>query len=106
MVEGQIFSGQPVKNYIRTYNSIPKLRTRQGDDCATNYLLIPFSLDNYNMIAIYLSKQEPLDADSKAIQETNVPGNLDSADNTILFFIIEEVKDTFLDLFQGAVKVL
>ena len=58
------------------------------------------------MIAIYLSKQEPLDADSKAIQETNVPGNLDSADNTILFFIIEEVKDTFLDLFQGAVKVL
>ena len=32
-------------------------------------------------------------------------GNLDANNNRLLFFIIEEVKETILDFSQGAVKV-
>ena len=51
------------------------------------------------MIAIDLSKQQALDADPKPIQQINFTGNLnrgeDENDNTIIFFIIEEVKERF-----------
>ena len=43
-------------------------------------------------MAIYLSKQEDLDADPKAIQQINFTGNLNRNGNTTMFFIIEEAK--------------
>ena len=53
----------------------------------------------YKMIAIDLSKQQAFAADPKAIQQINFTGNLSQGknenDNTILFFIIEEVKKLF-----------
>ena len=58
------------------------------------------------MIAIDLSKQEALDTDPKAIQKINFTGNLDRAENTTMFFIIEEAKETTLDLSEGTVKIL
>ena len=62
--------------------------------------------ENYEMIAIYLSKQQALDADPRAIQEINFTENLDRAGNTTMLFIIEEAKETALDFSQGTVKVL
>ena len=47
------------------------------------------------MIAIDLSKQQATDADSRAIQQINVKGNLDGARNTIMIFILEEAKFWF-----------
>ena len=44
------------------------------------------------MIAIYLSKQQALDADPKAIQQINFTGSLDRTGNTRTFFILEEAK--------------
>ena len=58
------------------------------------------------MIAIDLSKQEALDTDPKAIQKINFTRNLDRAENTTMFFIIEEAKETTLDLSEGTVKIL
>ena len=62
------------------------------------------------MIATDLSKQQALDSDPKAIQRINFTGNLNRGqnvnDNTTMFFIIEEVKETILDFSQGTVKVL
>ena len=57
------------------------------------------------MIAIYLSKQQVLDADPKAIQQTNFTANLDRA-NTKFYFILEEAKETIFEFSQGIVKVL
>ena len=54
-------------------------------------------------IAIDLSKQQALDADPKAIQKINLTGNLEN--QSTIFFIIEEVKETVLDFSQGSVKV-
>ena len=57
------------------------------------------------MIAIDLSKQQALDADTKAIQQVNFTANLDSGRNTRIYFVLEEVKETVSDFSQRTVKV-
>ena len=47
-------------------------------------------IENYNMIAVDLSRQNELDADPRAIQQINFTANLDRAGNTTILFIIEE----------------
>ena len=81
--------------------------TVQGDDYTTGCLLhYVYFKHYYKMIAIDLSKQLALDADTKAIQQINFSGNLDRAGKTTMFFIIEEAKETTLDFSQGTVSVL
>ena len=58
------------------------------------------------MIAVDLGKQQTLDADPRAIQKITFTANLDRTENTTMFFIIEEAKETVLDFSQGTVKVL
>ena len=53
------------------------------------------------MIATDLSKQQVLVADSRAIRQINFTVNLDIAGNTTMLFIIEEARETVLDLPQG-----
>ena len=54
------------------------------------------------MTTIDQSKQV-LDSDQKAIQQINFTGNLDN--QSAIFFITEEVKETVLDFSQGTVKI-
>ena len=58
------------------------------------------------MITIYLSKQQALNAEPKAIQQINFTGNLERDNGEIIFFIIEETNETVLDFLQRTVKVL
>ena len=58
------------------------------------------------MIATDLTKQQALDTDTKVIQQNNFTGNLDGNNNRLLFFIIEEVKESILDFSQETAKVL
>ena len=59
------------------------------------------------MIAIHLSKQL---SDPKARPKINFTRDLNrnenGNDNTVIFFIIEEAKETILDFSQETVKVL
>ena len=81
--------------------------TGQGDDCTAGCLLdYPYFKENYEMIAKDLSKQQALDADTRAIQQIDFALNLDRAENTTMFFVIEESKETVLDFSQGTVRVL
>ena len=87
--------------------NIWKNATGQGDDYTTGYLLdYTYFKYYYKMIVVDLSKQEVLDADCKAIKETNLTENLDRAENTRIYFILEEAKETVLDFSQGTVKGL
>ena len=68
---------------IKDYNimidgqNIRRIATGQGDDCTTSCLLDYDYLNKYyKMIVIELSKQQSLDADPKAIQQSNFAGNL------------------------------
>ena len=56
------------------------------------------------MIAMDLSKYQTLDADPKEIQQINFTGNRE--EQSTIFFIIEEAKETILDFPQGTIKVL
>ena len=100
MIAGKNVFDQPIKNDKVTYENIRKITTGQGD-----YYTAGFK-NYYKMIAVDLSKQQALDADSKAIQEINFTGNLDRAGDTRIYFILEEAKETVLDFSQGTVKVL
>ena len=53
------------------------------------------------MIAIDLSKQQNLDADTKPMQQINFAGNLEQQ----IFCIIEEAKETALYFSQRTVKL-
>ena len=102
--------GQPVKNDLRTYENIQKTASGQGDDYTTGCLLdYPF-FKKYKLIAMNLSKQQKLDAESKAIKPINFTGNLDrdntSPYNTNMFFVIEEAKETVLHFSKRTVTVL
>ena len=46
----------------------------------------------FQMITIDLSKQQALDTDPKAMQQTNFKANWDRAGNTRFYFTLEEAK--------------
>ena len=107
MIDGKSIFDQPVKDDKVTYENIRKIATGQGDDYTTGCLLdYTYFKKYYKMIAIDLSKQQALDADPKAIQQINFTANLDRAENTRLYFIVEEAKETIFKFSKGTVKVL
>ena len=58
------------------------------------------------MIAVDLSEQQAVDADPKAIQQINFRANLDRAERTRFYFILEEAKENVFEFSQGTAKVL
>ena len=58
------------------------------------------------MIAIDLSKQQALDADSKTKQQNDFVANLARDGSKTTFFIIEEAKETILHFSQGIIRIL
>ena len=105
MIDGKNFFDQPVKNNKVTYENIRKIATGQGDNYTTGSLLgyIYFKND-YKMIAVDLSKQQALDANPKAIQQTDFTANLDRDGNTRFYFILEEAKKLFLNFHKELQK--
>ena len=107
MMDGRNFLDEPIKTDLTTYDNIRKIATSQGDDYTTGYLLdYPYFKKYHKLIVIDLSKQQKLDTDLKAIQQIKFNGNLDKAEGSTMFFIIEEAKETVLDFSKGTVIVL
>ena len=107
MINGENFFDQPIKDNKVTNENIRKIATGRGDDYTTGCLLdYPYFKDRYKMIVIDLSKQQALDLDPRAIQQINFTVNLDRANNTRIYFILEESKENKLNFAQGTVKVL
>ena len=68
MIDGQNFFDQQVRDSLKTYDSIWKIVTDQGDDYITGCLLdYDYFKNYYKKIAIVLSKQQALDTDPNAI---------------------------------------
>ena len=86
MIDGRNFFDQPINSMTKTYKNIRKIFTGQGDDYTTGCLLdYSYFKENYKMIAIDLSKQQALDADSRAIQQINFTANLERVGNKQCF---------------------
>ena len=107
MINGNKFFDQPIKSDLKTYDNIRKIATAQDDHYTTGCILdYPYFKKYCKLIAIDLSKQQKLDANSKAIQQINFTENLSRAEGATTFFIIEEAKETVLDFSKETVKVL
>ena len=64
---------------------------------------------NYRLIEADWSKQKALDADLRAIQKIIFTGKIKAAaDNTrvIIYYILEQSKETILEFSKGTTKVL
>ena len=68
LIEGTNLYDQPVIDQIKKYDEIRKIATGQGDNYSTGCLLdYQYFKGHYQLIAVDLSKQKELDADSRAI---------------------------------------
>ena len=68
-IDGKKIYDPPIDDSIKQYDEIRKISTGQGDDYTTGCLLdFAYFEKNYKLIAVDLSKQKALDADSRAIQ--------------------------------------
>ena len=56
------------------------------------------------MMATDLNKQQARDAEPKALQQISLSENVEN--QSTIFFIIEEAKETVLDFSQGTAKLL
>ena len=66
-IDGRNFYDQPVNDTIKQYVEIRKTSTEQDDDYRTSCLLdFTYFENNCRLIAANLSKQKPLDVDSRA----------------------------------------
>ena len=107
MTDGKNFFNQPINSDLKAFENIRKITAGQGDDYTTVCLLdYSYFKDYYKIIAINLSKQQALDTDLRAIQRTNFTANLDRPEDTTMFFIIEEAKETVFEFSQRTLKVL
>ena len=64
---------------------------------------------NYRLIAVDLSKQKALDADSRAIQKIIFTGKIKATEEktrVIIYYILEKSKEKILKLSKGTTKVL
>ena len=98
LIDGKNFYHQPISDQIRKYDEIRKIATEKGDDYTTGCLLdYQYFKDNYQLIAVDLSKQKELDADPRAIKQIEFYGVLDtkSQGRTVL----EKSKETVLGFY-------
>ena len=107
MIDGRNVFDQPINSMNKTYENIKKIATSQGVDYTAGCLLdYSFFKENFKLIAIDLSKQQALDAHPRDIQQIIFKANLDREENTTMFFIIEQAKETVFEFSQRTVKVL
>ena len=108
-IDGRNFYDQPINDSIKQYDEIRKISTGQGDDYTTGCLLdFAYFEKNYRLIAVDLSKQKALDADSRAIQQIVFQGVVGGANNTKirLYTILEKSKETILEFAKGTAEAL
>ena len=109
-IDGRNFYDQPINDSIKQYDEIRKISTGQGDDYTTGCLLdFAYFEKNYRLIAADLSKQKALDADSKAIQQIIFTGKIKSTvanSGVIIYYILEQSKETMLQFSKGTKNVM
>ena len=70
VIDGRHFYDQPINDSIKKYDEIRKIATGKGDNYATGCLLdYEYFKNNYQLMAIHLSKQKELDADLRSIKQ-------------------------------------
>ena len=104
-IDGRNFYDQPINDTIKQCDEVRIVSTGQGDDYTTGCLLdFAYFEKNYRLIAADLSKQKALDADSRAIQQIIFTGKASAG--VMIYYILEQSKETKLEFSEGTTKVL
>ena len=110
VIDGRNFYDELINNSIKQYDEVRKVSTGQGDDYATGCLLdFTYFKNNYRLIAADLRKQKALDVDLRAIQQVIFTGKIKlTVANTrvMIYYILQQSKETILKLSKGTKKVL
>ena len=108
-LDGRNFYDQPINDFIKQYDEVRKISSGKGDDYTTGFLLdFSYFQKNYRIIAVDLSKQKALDADSRVIQQIIFTGKIKAAvanTRVIIFYVLEKSKETILESSKGTTKV-
>ena len=103
-IDGRSFYDQPINHLIKQYNEARKISAGKGDGYTTGCLSeFSYFEKNYRLIAADLIKQKALDADSRAIQQIIFTGTAGAA--VMIYYILEQSKETILEFFKGTTKV-
>ena len=104
-IDGINFYDQPINDSVKQYNEIRKISTGQGYDYTTGCLLdFAYFKKDYRLIAADLSKQKALDADPRVIQQIIFTGT--ASGNIVVYYILEQSKETILQFSKGTTNVL
>ena len=112
IINWKIIYDQAIDSDIKRYEEIRKLETGQGEDYATGCLLVyEYIKNHYRLIAVDLSRQKDLDADPKAIRQTEFVGQIkklnsanNNAESMFVLTISEKIKETRLKYSQESVQ--
>ena len=109
-IDGRNFYDQPINDLMKQHDEIRKISTEQGDDYTTGCLLdFAYFEKKYRLIAVDLSKQKVLDANSRAIQQIIFTCKIKAPianTRAIIFYILEKSKETMLKFSKGTTNVL
>ena len=109
-IDGRNFYKQPINDSVKQYDEVRKISTGQGDDYRTGCLLdFAYFEKNYRLIANDLSKQKALDTDLRAIQQIIFTGKMKAevaSARVIIYYILEQSKETTLQFSKGTTQVL
>ena len=109
-IDGRNFYDQSINDSIKQYDEVRKISTGKGDDYITGCLLdFSYFEKNYRIIAVDLSKQKTLDADSRPIHQIICTGEIKATvanTRVIIFYVLEKSKQTILEFSKGTTKVL
>ena len=72
IIDGRNFYDNPIENNIEKYRELKKVMIGKGEDYTTGSLLDFNYFDKHKLVAVELSKQKELDADPRAIQQTEL----------------------------------
>ena len=109
-IDGRNLYKQPINDSVKQYDEVRKISTGQGDDYRTGCLLdFAYFEKNYRLIADDLSKQKALDTDLRAIQQIIFTGKMKAevaSARVIIYYILEQSKETTLQFSKGTTQVL
>ena len=103
LIDGKYFFDLPIKNEEEAYEKIIDMSNNDNNYMTGNLLDFAYYKENYELIAIDLSKQTKI----KDRQQINFIGKIEVQDNGVtMFFINEKSKETTFEFLQNSVNIL
>ena len=93
IIDGRNFYDNPIESNIEKYRELKKVMIGKGEDYTTGSLLdYNYFKEHDKLVDVDLSKQKELDADPRAIQQTEFKYMLGT--NSTIYWVLEKSKET------------